>query len=65
MMNTNYLQTAGNSFSVSNVSVEVPTQEVLAGPDRIDPAGALPALHAKPGIAVVPTRFGVVYVADH
>ena len=59
-----FLQTAGNSFSISKVSVELPARAAVRqeANDTIDPADAFPAVQASTGIAVVPTRFGVVYV---
>jgi hypothetical protein len=59
------LQTAGNSFSISSVSVQSPAPAVLQeeANDTIDPAGRLPAVHATPGVTVEATPPGVVYIA--
>jgi subtilisin family serine protease len=65
---TTFLQTAGNSFSVSKVSVQSPVPTALATAlreardDTIDPARPFPAVHTRPGIAVETVPFGAVYV---
>jgi hypothetical protein len=63
-VHTAFLQTAGNSFSVSKVGVQSPAPTALweAADDTIDPAGAFPAMHMKPGIAIEPTPFGAVII---
>jgi subtilisin family serine protease len=63
-INTTFLQTAGNSFSISNVAVKSPAPAALRveANDTIDPADRFPAVHSTPGIAVEATPSGVVYL---